>query len=327
MGEKAVLKYSDYKKQLDNNEYSSIYLFEGEDAFFREHALNDLVNKVVSEKDLNFVLFDGDNFDIDALLSSVSLLPFMSEKRVTAIREFYPDKKQTERLKDIFDNPYPDSIFVIVNTEPCDVLNKFDSVSKVDCGKAEPNVIAKWIKVTCSKYGAEITPSAVNMIIEYCLSDMARIECEVRKLCDYVGIDGTIDEEIADSMVIKDTEFKIYELTDCIGKRKNEQALYIINELLGKGETYQRLLISIYNYFRRLLFIAISDKSDSETASLLNIKEYALKKAKEQTKYFKVMALKKAVDILSDSDYAFKSGKANIEDSFWISLFNIMLVR
>ena len=264
---------------------------------------------------------------MDSLLSSISLLPFMSEKRVTSISEFYPDKKQIERLKDFFSNPLSDSILIIVNSKPFDVFSKFENIKKVDCSKKEPNVIAKWIKVTCSKYGVEILPSSINLITEYCLCDMSRIECEVKKLCDYVGMEGVIDDEITEMMVAKDTEYKIYELTDCIGKRKNQQALIIINEILGKGEPYQKLLISLYNYFRRLLFVAISDKSDSETASLLGIKEFALKKLKEQTRFFKVLALKQAVDMLCDSDYTSKCGKTDIENSFWLSLFSIMLRR
>ena len=81
------------------------------------------------------------------------------------------------------------------------------------------------------------------------------------------------------------------------------------------------------NYFRRMLFVAISDKSAAETAALLGIKEFALKKTKEQASAFKVRSLKRAVDGLSDADYAIKSGRANADEQMWINLFSVMTER
>jgi hypothetical protein len=55
------------------------------------------------------------------------------------------------------------------------------------------------------------------------------------------------------------------------------------------------------------------------------IKEIAIKKAKEQASKFKITALKKAVDVLEDADFNFKSGKRDITSEFYLSLFKILL--
>ena len=101
--------------------------------------------------------------------------------------------------------------------------------------------------------------------------------------------------------------------------------LIIIKELLSHGETLQRLVVSMYSYYRRLLHIAISKESDSELSKRLAIKEYAVQKTRNQAKKFKVTMLKKAVDLLSDVDYRFKSGITDIDSAFYLSLFKIML--
>ncbi len=318
------MKYIDLRKQLEYS-VSSVYLLEGEDAFFRKKALEQIEKRFVSEKDLNYVAFSGDDFEFESFLSSINMLPFISEKRVTVITEFYPDKKQLEKLKTFLENPPKEDILVISNEKDCDALKKFDSVVFVDCSKEDTLTICKWITATCKVRGVEIESSSAEKICEYCLSDMTRIESEVNKLCDYVGIDGYIDDEVADSMVIKDTEYKIYEMTEAIGKKKINEAMLIINDLLAKGETLQRLTVSLYSYFRRLLHIAISTQSIEEISKELNIKEYAIKKAKEQARFFKVALLKKAVDLLCDADYKFKSGVTDIDSAFYLSLFKIML--
>ena len=92
--------------------------------------------------------------------------------------------------------------------------------------------------------------------------------------------------------------------------------------MTNKGEPAQRLLSYIYNYFRRLLHVAISDMTDSEIAKSFNVKEYAVTKMKQQAKLFKKRALKNAVDV--DADYKIKSGLADGEDYPYLTIFKIM---
>ena len=103
------------------------------------------------------------------------------------------------------------------------------------------------------------------------------------------------------------------------------KALEIIFELQNKGEPKQKLLTSIYYYFRKLLHVAISDLSDAELAKVFNVKDFAVKKLKQQAEKFRKISLKKAVDFLAEADYSFKSGKTDIGNQFYLSLFKILL--
>ena len=116
------LNYTDFKNGLDNGKQFPIYLFEGEDAFFRERGLALLKNKFVQEPSLNYAVFNGEVSEND-LLSSLSAFPFMSECRMTVIREYYPKQNSISKgIKEYFSNPIDNSILVIVNQKSCDVL-------------------------------------------------------------------------------------------------------------------------------------------------------------------------------------------------------------
>jgi DNA polymerase III delta subunit len=52
--------------------------------------------------------------------------------------------------------------------------------------------------------------------------------------------------------------------------------------------------------------------------------EYAVKKSKEQAKMFKIRSLKRAVDMLADTDFAIKCGKADQTEGMWLIIFKIM---
>ena len=319
------LKYSELKNAIkDGAKPFPVYLLEGEDAYFRERGLAALKSRYLSEPSLNLAVFDGADCHGGEFASSLAAYPFMSEKRLTVAREFYPKRGSDKELEEFLSNPCETSILIILNEKPCEYLKKSGSVCFVDCSKADTSVLARWIKATCAAAEVNISAELAATVATYCLSDMTRIAAETEKLIDYAGKGGSITEEDVSLLVPRDTEYKIYEMTDYIGKKKFSQAYAVIAEMLGKGEPPQRIIISIYNYFRRLLFSAISGKTAAELASCFGIKEFAASKTIQQAKLFKLRPLKKIVDMLADSDYAVKSGLADADEKMWIAVFGIM---
>ena len=69
------MKYTEFKNELENGKTFSIYLFEGEDAFFRERGFELLKNKFVSEIELNLTTLASD-CSYEEFLSSVGSYPF-----------------------------------------------------------------------------------------------------------------------------------------------------------------------------------------------------------------------------------------------------------
>lgn len=320
-----ILKFTEFKNAVENGEDFSIVLAVGEDAFFRERAVTLLKNKFVTEPTINAATFDGGSFSMQDLLSSLSAYPFMSEKRLTLIREFYPKAETLKKdLKSYLENPPQGSLFLIVNEKPCEVLSKFKTVTQVECGKADLSVIVRWIKGRAGEDGVTIDGETAGLIAEFCQSDMTRVKCETEKLIAYLGNGGVITRELVEENVNKSAEYKIYEMTDCIAKKKFDKAMEIITDMLGKGEPPQKLLVSTYNYFRKLLMVAISDLPPAALGNLLGMKEYAVKKTKEQAAMFKMRALKRAVDELSDADYYIKSGRGEADELMWLTIFKIM---
>ena len=318
------MNYTDFKKSIDGGVCREIYLFEGEDAFFSNRGLLLLKDKFLSEPDLNLKVF-SDTVTASELIASLESYPFMSPKRLTVVKEFYPDKNFIKGdFKAYLENPYPTSILIIQNLKPCDALKKFSSVCTVDCSKADTSLLIKWIRVEGQRNGVEFDMDSCSALAEYCLRDMTRINTETQKLISYGLKTGKITKADVDELVTKDTEYKIFELTDFLGARKFSKALDVIHELLGKGETYQRLIISLYNYFRKLLHVSISDKSNKELATILSTPDFVVAKLKKQASFFKKKSIKNAVDMLSDADYKIKSGLTDDQTAMWLTLFKIM---
>lgn len=318
------MKYTEFKNGLNNGQEYAVYLFEGEDAFFRESGVALLKNKFVQEPSLNYVNLESDA-PINQIVNSLEGYPFMSQKRMTLIREFYPKQESFKAgLKSYLENPLSTSILVIVNEKTCDALKKFSSVCVVDCSKADVSLLIKWIKAESSLAGVNIDGETAKLLSEYCLSDMTRIKTETNKLISYVGRGGTIRVEDVNDLVARDLEYKVYELTDYIGKKNFDKALLVISDMIDKGELASRILSYIYNYFRRLLHVSISDMTNAELADAFSVKEYAVSKMKQQASMFKKKALKSAVDMLCSADFNIKSGLAEGESYSYLTIFKIM---
>ena len=319
------MNYVDFKNDIENGKTFSIYLFEGEDAFFRERGLSLVKKLLISEPQLNCATFEGEKLNEKEVESSLYSYPFLSLKRLTVIREYYPKANSISKgIKQFLENPMQDSVLVVVNEKPCDAIKKFNSVCLVECVKADAYKISQHVKAKCSMAGVAIDMETAKLLAEYCLRDMTRVENETEKLIAFALQKKVITKQDVESLVVQDTEYKIFHMTDSISKKDFNKALSIIFEMLEKGETLQRLLISVYNYFKRLLHVAISDKTDAQLASILGIKESAVRITRAQAKNFKKKSLKNAVDLLADTDYLIKSGKVDAEDRIWHNLFSII---
>ena len=313
------MRFSDFKRELESGIEYGVYLFYGEETFFSRRGLSLLKRKFVTEENINFAAFNGE--EEDGVISSIYMLPFMSEKRVTCAYEFYPSGQALEKLADFIKSP-EGGVLIIINSKEYKPLI-IEGVAQVECKKASKYDVARWIKAECAKFSVRAEGGA-ELLADYCKCDMLRVETETAKLIAYVGEGGAVTEEAVKELVVKDAEYEIYKMTDYIAKKKFDDAIKVVHDMLNKGETPVRLISSIYRYFRRLLHIKISDLSDEELMKALSFSPYPFKLAKEQAKSFSPKALKRAVDLLFDSETEVKNGNVGADDRLFISVFTIM---
>ena len=184
------MKYVEFKKFTDENGARPIYLFEGEEVYFREKGEQILKNLFVQELTLDYASFDGSALKgekMQALVDAVRCFPFISQKRLVRVTEFYPTEKEFDSyVKPLFDDPPSDSILLIVNGGKGKAgtanLAKHANVTYVDCGRSDEETIKKWIYITCKRAGVYADGITCGKLATYCVFDMSRIAMETEKL-------------------------------------------------------------------------------------------------------------------------------------------------
>ncbi len=290
------MKYVDFKKFTDENGAMPIYLFEGEEGYFREKGEELLKGKYLQEPTLDYVSFDGSGLKgekIKVVADALACFPFVSERRVVRVTEFYPTEKDYDfYLKDLFENPPKDGLLLIVNSAKpktgLATLAKKPNVTYIDCGRSDEETIKKWIYLTCKRAGVYVDGITCGKIAAYCILDMSRIAKETEKLLTYCEVKGEtrLSDEVVDALVYPDSDYKIYELANAVARKNYSAFCKASKDLTAQGFNENALLSALVSYFKGLYEVSLCRGSDKEVALALGIKEYAAKKNREQAKKY-----------------------------------------
>ena len=283
------MKFVLFKKSLEEGA-APIYLFDGEEEYFKERGEEMLKERFLGEPSLNYSAFHGENLKGAALTSLVAAaesFPFMSEKRIVKVTDLYPSEKDYENyLKRYFEHPAESTILLIVNSAPPKGktfdLKKAPNVTRVDCSKGGEETILRWIYTRFRRAGIEADTECCERVMQYCLGDMSRIAGEMEKLLAYGANSKKITSADVDEIVYRDTDYKIYEMTNALGAKNYGKYVSVMSELTERGVDAMAVLNSLCSYFRGLLDISLLNRSDAEAASALGMKEYAVKMSRRQ---------------------------------------------
>ena len=138
---------------------------------------------------------------------------------------------------------------------------------------------------------------------------------EIRKLIEYVGENGCIQKEDIDKLTIKKLDVVIFDLTDNLGKKQINQSLEILNNLIYEKEPIQKILITLYNHFKKLYIVKLAEVYKKDVSTCLKLKpnqKFLVSKYKSQAKYFKQEELENIIKELINLDENYKMGQIDL---------------
>lgn len=329
-----MLSIENLEKELKSQKLQSLYLLYGEELFLLESSLKkikSLFGKCI--KGINYIYIDETN--CNELIADIETPSFGYEKKLIIARNTGLLKKEGKRknaelaklrkkiniyLKENIDI-INSSVVLVFAEEEVDskeelytTIDKLGAVCKFDYQK--PIQIEKRIKRICNGYKVEIDDNTLRYFIECCGTNMQDLINEIRKLIEYVGEGGRIQKEDIDKLSIQKLESVIFDLTDSLGKRDIAKALEVLKNLIYSKEPLQRILITLYNHFKKLYFVKLSLKYNKDIISSLKLKPnqtFLVNKYKTQAKYFEEKELRDILQSLIDLDYHYKNGLIDLQ--------------
>lgn len=322
------------EKELKAKKLNSIYLLYGEELFLLESNLKK-IKILFGEciKGINYILIDEQN--VSEIISDIETPSFGYEKKLIIARNTGLFKKEAKKkagdISKIKDKlvQYIDENIKIINESVILVFVEEEADNKSKLYKTIENngVICKFdyqkplqieqrIKAICNAYKVQIDSATIRYFIECCGTNMQDLINEIRKLIEYAGENGTIKKEDIDKLSIKKLESVIFDLTDNLGKKDISGALQVLKNLIYAKEPLAKILVTLYNHFKKIYITKMALNANKDLASSLKLKPNQLfltNKYKAQSKYFKENELRTILQELCDLDYNFKSGKIDLQ--------------
>lgn len=331
------MKIEELERKLKEGKIDNLYLFYGEEKYLMESSLKKIKN--IFGNLLNGINYINiDDTTINQIISELETPAFGFEKKLIIAKNTGLFKKEARKkakgenadLKEKL-NLYLEEnietlkesvvlIFIEETVEKCDLaatIEKNGVVCNFEYQKA--NQIQSRLKAIVKAYGVDIDQPTLMYFIECCGTDMQELINEIRKLIEYAGNGGKIQKQDIDSLCIKKIESVIFDLTDSLGKKNTKEAIEVLRNLILAKEPVQKIMITLYNHFKKLYLTSLALKQNKDVASSLDLKPnqvFLVNKYKMQASYFKLSELRTILKKLCELDYNYKIGLIDLDLGF-----------
>ena len=324
-----MLKVEELEKQLNQGVTEGIYLLYGEETFLLEQQLKK-IKKNFGElvKGINYINIDENN--IQEIIADIETPAFGYPNKLIIARNTGIFKREgkgrsggaSKELKDKINDYLKENVnmineavvlvFVEDEAEKNSIFNTIEKIGKVcNFEEQKPFQIVKRLKAICNSYKVNVDENTLQYLVESCGTNMQDLINETRKLIEFAGENGKIQKQDIDKLCIKKIESVIFDLTDNLGQKKVKEAMDVLYNLIAAKEPIQKILITLYNHFKKLYFVKLAVANNKDVATSLNLKAnqmFLVNKYKMQAKGFKTSELRRIIMELQDLDYKYKIG-------------------
>ena len=325
------MNYTELEKQLNTNKINSVYLFWGEEEYLMSNIVKK-IKKLFGELVLGINYIILDEASISELIPNIESPAFGFDKKLIIVNNsnlFKKDgRKKTltpiqEKILNYLNENIEiinESVVLIFKENQVDKNEIYNTIEKIGitCNfvQLKPIELISRLKKICNAYNVNIDDNTVKYLIEVSGANLQNLINEIRKLIEYKGAGNSINTHDVELLATKQIESVIFDLTDNLALKKTDKALKILDDLIYQKEPLQKILVTLYNHFKKLYLYSMAIKYNKTPLTVLNLKPnqlFLLDKYKYQVKHYSIKDLRQILEKLADLDYLSKSGKIDLE--------------
>ncbi len=260
------------EKELKENKLSSIYLLYGQERYLLDNVVKKIKKSFGNLVDgLNYIKID--NSAIDNIISEIQTPAFGFERKLIIIKNTDLLKKQSkkknqliidkiEKISEYIENnkdEIKDHNVIVFIEDDIEKNKLYKTIEKIGivCNfePEKPQELSNRIKYICNAYSVNIDNPTLAYFIECCGTNLQDLINEIRKLIEYKGKGGQITKEDIDILSIRQFDSVIFDLTDNLGRKNVAKSLEVLRNLIYAKEPIQKILITLYNHFKKLYIV------------------------------------------------------------------------
>jgi DNA polymerase-3 subunit delta len=274
---------SNWKK----NVFDTVYWLEGEEPFYIDQVIDYAEKHLLAESEqaFNLSIFYGKDADWAQVINACKRYPVFAEKQVVILKEAQ-HMNQLEKLVSYIEHPLSSTIFIVAhkdkNVDGRSALAKLLKTKAVvvSTKKMYDNKLPEWVSIWVSERGYQISPKAVQIIVDHIGNDLSRIQNELEKLIVNLGDRKKITEDDIEKYIGISKEYNAFEFQDAVAQKNFSKCIKMIQyfESNNKAAPIQLILPTLYAFFSKLYAVyGLGTSDERRIASEVGIPPFLVK--------------------------------------------------
>ncbi len=324
MAKPEIQYYRPVLNRVQKGQIDPVYVIFGEESYLIDTLISEIVKQFVGtvQKEINYYIRYASDTSPEEIFSLAAGSGLFSEKKVI----LYKDIQQLRQpkitlLSKQLSAPNPDICLILsarthsISQKKYQPLTKKATVVRImPLRNAE---LQQFVREEFSTYGKKINDEAIRTLIYLVGEQVYELKTEIAQVANYYVDEAEIKpqhiEQIAGAYAVHD----VFELTRAIAGHDQPKSLYILHQLLEKGENPMVILSLLFRHLTILWkirgYYASGEKNDREIQTKLNLYSKHFAEYKKDLLKWRSEHLKKAMELLSEADWTLKSSQMNPE--------------
>ena len=313
-------------EDIKKADFKSVYLIYGNEDYLKKYYSSAIIKKAVTDfEDLNLHRFDS-SVKVDDIIAAADAIPMMSDYSCVSVCDYNfasADETEVEKLVDLISD-MPEGCVLLLRLEQLSITPSksakakkvFDAVKKygalVELNLREEADLVRMVTKRAASRSVNLQPTGARYLIRVCGSDMTNLFSEVDKLCDFVGKDGIITEKEIDALAVKTPDEKAYRLINAVCARDVERVYTMLADLAAQCVDSIAIIAALSSAYVDMYRAKVAESEGKNAESIgadfgYGKNAFKLKYASQNARKMSVFTLRKALNILRETDIALKS--------------------
>lgn len=329
--------------QIKQQKIPPIMLLYGLESYFIQNLKDALLKAVLADSgEENLSVYDLEETPIEEVISDAETYPFFGDKKLiiannpsflSAKQVKLPFEHNIERLEQYMKEPVDYSVILFI--APFEKLDNRKKITKLmnkeamvtECNPIKDYEVGKWIKSLADSLHITIAPDAYDVFESELIVNLHLIQNELSKLAMFVGEQGVVTKEIAESLISNTANSSALKLVDAVIEKNLHKAINIYRDLQKMNEEPIALIALLAFQFRTIFQVKLLKQkgySQFQMRKQIGAHPYVIKIADSRASRFTVQRLEDIISKLTHADAVMKQGKMEKNLAFEMLLYELI---
>jgi len=293
----------------------SVQVFSGPEPSLIGDAVRQRIDQLVGEQDRSLVVeeLSGEEYTIDQVVDAVQTPPLLSDRRIVVVRGFNRFKsEELGPLVELLRDP-PTTTDLVVEWGSGAVPKKLLDAAK-SAGGEQIKVAAPgtgrtrntWFEERFQASSLKLDSAARQLLAEHLGEDVARLAGLMLTLEGVYGFGATLGEAEVMPFLGDEGGVPPWDLTDAIDRGDMTAALEVLQRMLRAGARHPlQVMATLHSHYERMLRLdgtGISNEKDAAVHLGMKGSSFPAKKALNQAHRLGSEKIRRAIELLSETD-------------------------